>query len=218
MSPILGKVWTNGVASSEIDSREEGLPGARYSIVCDDLTRLNHSCGPNTHKYSHMPSFSVHLRAMRGIKKDEEITAASCDPDASYATRRAHLARLGIRYTCPACVKPATSDVRHDRIRTIFGGYGTSGSETKNFKLPKSTSVEAVVDGLNLVEAEGLQGTAAYSLGLYLMMLAYSANRDMTNAQMRARRYCTWRLAIDGTDMDEVAEELVQAVERIQKS
>ncbi|TCD60443.1 hypothetical protein EIP91_010060 [Steccherinum ochraceum] len=220
--PILGRVRTNGFGFDQMrDFPRGGKPGANYCIICDDLSRLNHSCRPNTDRYWDMASFSVQLRAARNIKKDEEITAHYCIITDSFAERQATLEPYDFRCVCPSCLSPKTSDARREKLRTLLNANAFSTWSATDFELPKTTQVKPLLDGVSMSEAEGLESTFQHGFLLFLLMKTYAARGDVVNMRVYARRYSVWRLACRGTVVDEDEVEngfgLVTAAEILQK-
>ncbi|KAJ7686553.1 hypothetical protein B0H17DRAFT_1332780 [Mycena rosella] len=107
--PILGIMRTNGVGAGPLT--RPGTPPMPYSAVCKEISRLNHSCCPNTTALFDMPSFSFRLFALRDIASGEELTYPYIDVTAPAAERQKALEPYGFRCTCPACRDP-TSDAR----------------------------------------------------------------------------------------------------------
>ncbi|KAJ7350566.1 hypothetical protein DFH08DRAFT_995198, partial [Mycena albidolilacea] len=114
--PIVGIVRTNGMAL-------EGLrPGVKdetreYSAVCKDISRLNHSCSPNTAPRFYMPSFSYRLYAVRDIAAGEELTYQYITVDVPAAQRQVALKPYDFVCACPACTEDVpASDKRRKAI------------------------------------------------------------------------------------------------------
>ncbi|KAJ7125153.1 hypothetical protein C8R44DRAFT_980376 [Mycena epipterygia] len=96
--PIFGVSRTNGLGVDPLTI--EGDPPQFYSAVCKEISRLNHSCSPNTATMFDMASFSFRLYAVR------DIAAKTLEP-------------YGFRCTCRACRDPRTSDPRRATIRRM---------------------------------------------------------------------------------------------------
>ncbi|KAF8995773.1 hypothetical protein BDQ17DRAFT_1430162 [Cyathus striatus] len=86
-----------------------------YNAVMKTISRVNHSCCPNTVRAFDTKSFSYQLRAARPIAKDEEITISYSEFEISSFHRAAFLKTYGIEHcACTACSSsfshPGTSD------------------------------------------------------------------------------------------------------------
>ncbi|KAJ7125162.1 hypothetical protein C8R44DRAFT_549832, partial [Mycena epipterygia] len=101
--PIFGIVRTNGLALSRL------RPGVTdemetYSAICKYISRLNHSCSPNTAPHFDVLSFSYQLFAVRDIAKDEELTFRYADDLCSAAERNTALKPYAFVCRCTACL------------------------------------------------------------------------------------------------------------------
>ncbi|TCD67248.1 hypothetical protein EIP91_000325 [Steccherinum ochraceum] len=220
--PIMGRMRTNGFGFEEMrDLPRNGKPGETFVIICDELSRLNHSCGPNTHRYWDMATFSVQMRAIRDIKKDEEITATYCQDMESFEKRKKNLAPYDFQCACPACIDPKTSDARRKQIHAVVMANGLGFFWEKNFEVPKKTVVKPLLDAVGLCEKEGLESTIEHGFLLFVLMKTYAAKGDVANMRVYARRYSVWRLACLGTAVDEDEVEkgfgLVTVAEMVQR-
>ncbi|TCD67247.1 hypothetical protein EIP91_000324 [Steccherinum ochraceum] len=208
--PIEGRVRMNAFGFKELrDPPKNGKPGPNYGIVCEDLSRINHSCGPNTIQHWDMPSFSIQLRAVRDIEQGEEISVNYSEASlmASYAARQADLAPYGFRCDCPSCTNPKASDARRHQIRTMLqsrtklaeqrsGAGPEEDSDTPVEELLDGlTLVQELLDGLKLIEKEGLEGTSGYGFMLTLVMSRYAADGDVAGMRVYARKFSVWRVA-----------------------
>ncbi|KIY53244.1 hypothetical protein FISHEDRAFT_16588, partial [Fistulina hepatica ATCC 64428] len=104
----LGIVRTNGFGISDrpdaLRFQNDRSPGGQFSIVCDKMSRVNHSCCPNTTHTFDLPSFSMHLYATRDIKKGEQIWTMYTELLAPAAERAETLVRYGVSpCVCAAC-------------------------------------------------------------------------------------------------------------------
>ncbi|KAF8178680.1 hypothetical protein K438DRAFT_1604790 [Mycena galopus ATCC 62051] len=128
--PITGIVRTNGMSL-------EGLrPGVtdetkEYSAICKDISRLNHSCSPNTAPRFHMPSFSYRLYAVRDIAAGEELTYQYTDAGRPAAVRQAALKSYAFVCKCPACTDAPASDPRRAAISAFSAAH--AGMLTTDF-------------------------------------------------------------------------------------
>ncbi|SJL08482.1 uncharacterized protein ARMOST_11846 [Armillaria ostoyae] len=128
--PILGVVRTNGYGfeddlKDETEETEKVLGSTpddskckvgRYTSVFKDLSRINHSCPPNTHRKFYMSPFSMQLRAARDIEAGEEIFINYTGILRPAAERAEDLWIYGIKCTCRACLDPVKSDSIHAAV------------------------------------------------------------------------------------------------------
>ncbi|KAF9062625.1 hypothetical protein BDP27DRAFT_276534 [Rhodocollybia butyracea] len=82
---LTGRIRTNGIQALE----------GHYSAICKDISRANHSCGPNTLFSWHPDSFSVQLLAVRDIPPTPKSPSPTAQP--SHPPLNAlHLSRLTV--------------------------------------------------------------------------------------------------------------------------
>ncbi|KAI0790850.1 hypothetical protein C8Q75DRAFT_732939 [Abortiporus biennis] len=116
--PLFGRIRTNGFSVSfGKDNLNKGIDDrVRYSAVGNDISRVNHSCCPNSGYSFHRASFGMELRATRKISKGEEVTCSYIANDwATTAERQKALEPYDFVCTCPAC-----SDPENDSVRSFF--------------------------------------------------------------------------------------------------
>ncbi|KAF9036935.1 hypothetical protein BDZ89DRAFT_1129974 [Hymenopellis radicata] len=102
---------------------DNGAPGTfgTFTGVFLQLSRINHSCGPNASRRFHMPSFSMRLYAYRDIAQGEEITISYHERVWECAvSRQQDLDSYGFRCSCPSCANAAESDRRRARIEARY--------------------------------------------------------------------------------------------------
>ncbi|KAJ7243715.1 hypothetical protein C8J57DRAFT_60118 [Mycena rebaudengoi] len=155
--PIVGIVRTNGVG---IDGLRPGVEGqiANYSSVCKDISRMNHSCSPNTVSRWDLLSFSFQLFAVRDIAVNEELTYSYTDVLQPTAERHAGLKSYGFVCTCAACTDALASDARRAAISAFNAPLEQVNTPTDLDGL--ITKYRAQIARL---EREGLEVTLAYS-------------------------------------------------------
>ncbi|KAJ7496871.1 hypothetical protein FB451DRAFT_1456778 [Mycena latifolia] len=112
--PLMGILRTNGLGAGDLTI--PGDPPMRYSAVCKEISRLNHSCCPNTDAVFDTASFSYRLFAVRDIAPGEELTFSYTDISQPAAERQKKLEPYGFRCACRACRDPRTSDPRRETI------------------------------------------------------------------------------------------------------
>ncbi|KAJ7849151.1 hypothetical protein B0H14DRAFT_2766238 [Mycena olivaceomarginata] len=92
----------------QLPSNPPGGPNERWTIgdyrgVYLDVSRINHSCSPNTIADFDFPTFSFVVRAVREIKAGEEITTRYCALEAPKKVRKTLLAFCLDSCTCAVC-------------------------------------------------------------------------------------------------------------------
>ncbi|KAJ7782629.1 hypothetical protein B0H16DRAFT_1446935 [Mycena metata] len=161
--PILGVMRTNGVNAAPLT--RPGDPPMPYSATCKEISRLNHSCSPNTAAEFDMPSFSFRLFAIRDIAAGEELTYTYTDTSASAAVRQKILEPYGFRCTCRACLDPRLSDARRASIH-------------------RASPTPAL---MSMWAEEGLQASPLYGQHAVTLMERYIGAGDLENAMVYAR-------------------------------
>ncbi|PBK71608.1 SET domain-containing protein [Armillaria solidipes] len=109
--PILGVIRTNGyVFGDEAETNSNASTKENHTSIFKDLSRVNHSCSPNTSHKFHVSTFSMQLRAARDIKVGEEIFTTYTDILEPAAVRAKDLTSYQITCACRACLDPDRSD------------------------------------------------------------------------------------------------------------
>ncbi|KAH8105197.1 hypothetical protein BXZ70DRAFT_510247 [Cristinia sonorae] len=194
--PIVGRVRTNGFGSADMMDLGEGTAG-QYTIICDELSRLNHSCSPNTKHFWDMPTFCMQLRATRHIKKDEELTTTYCDLMESAADRQATLDAYQLKCDCASCANPAISDPRRRKCRE----WGNQNDGRVLADLDPAP-LNRLLDVFKAYIAEGLEETIGYSQVVFLLMNAYAEKGDVQNMRVYAKRLSLWKHVSNGDPVD----------------
>ncbi|KAJ6589940.1 hypothetical protein DFH09DRAFT_1140480 [Mycena vulgaris] len=173
--PLGGIIRTNGLgveslqtgrfSAEEQRTRRQGI----YSAVCKEISRLNHSCSPNTVTYFDIPTFSYQLFAVRDIVKGEELTLAYTSPQSVTKERQSSLEPYGFQCTCAACREPFESDARRAMSSSI-----------------SADNLEGGLLKLSLLEKEGIEATEEYSATLKSVMGLYIGLGDSDNARKYA--------------------------------
>ncbi|KAJ7218296.1 hypothetical protein C8J57DRAFT_1395150 [Mycena rebaudengoi] len=176
--PVTGIVRTNGLGI-------KGLrPGAtdltRFcGAIGKNISRVNHSCSPNTKPHFDIPSFSFRLFAVRDIAKSEELTLCYTDILRPAAERNSYLKPYGFVCTCAACKAATTSDAR----RTAIAAFDPSAEARKTL-----TNHEGLIEKcraqMALIEDEGLESLDAYRDAATTLLEAYNRKGDKLGAQM----------------------------------
>ncbi|KAK7032043.1 hypothetical protein VNI00_013411 [Paramarasmius palmivorus] len=192
--PLHGIFRTNAIAISDyympVKPGEPDKVG-RYGGTFNDVSKINHSCRPNVEPHWDSPTFSMHLRAVRDIKKGEELCFSYIsDLLVPASSRQRDLRSYGFECTCEACSDAAASDARRKEIRKIsapqFHFFNDSDELGKKV-------FEPLFRGLELMETEGLQSREQYgeSLSRLSQMLCDKTGKkykEMHDAYCRAQR------------------------------
>ncbi|KAJ7581994.1 hypothetical protein C8J56DRAFT_1100246 [Mycena floridula] len=197
--PILGIVRTNGFVGPE-ELQEKGLKGdeGSYSILCDQGSRINHSCSPNVTFTWDTASFSAKFQLLRDVEAGEEITFSYCGPTLlqSRALRQKALKSYGFECTCTACLNPQVSDPRRETLRQAFG-HITAGSAAQDIQqwlhLPDREFLRLFNGYMDILELEGLQGTIPYQVCCLLLRSRYIWLADEKNCVKYTRMEATAR-------------------------
>ncbi|KAJ7772071.1 hypothetical protein DFH07DRAFT_734269 [Mycena maculata] len=174
--PIGGIIRTNALGVRCLQTGRYSAEEARtlrrgiYSAVCREISRLNHSCSPNTTAKFDVASFSYQLFAARDIPKGEELKFSYTALNALAEARQTELEPYGFRCTCSACRTPE-SDARR----------------ALSFVFPVET-IEDCLEKLSLLEEEGLQVAEEYCETLKSLMNLYLGRGDVHNASKYARK------------------------------
>ncbi|KAJ7575609.1 hypothetical protein C8J56DRAFT_838010, partial [Mycena floridula] len=173
--PILGIVRTNGFGAPK-ELRHRGLEGIKYdySILCDQGSRINHSCSPNITCAWDAASFCMKFRAVRNVEAGEEITFSYCDALAPRADRQKELKPYGFKCTCTACLHPEISDPRRQTLERFFRGCDDDDTlrkliAEKWFPLADLKFIQTFKEHFDMCELEGLHGTSAYRTSVTML-------------------------------------------------
>ncbi|KAJ7030055.1 hypothetical protein C8F04DRAFT_741538 [Mycena alexandri] len=187
--PLVGIVRTNGLSLGGLRPGVEGDVGT-YNAVCKDISRLNHSCSPNTVSQFGMASFSYSLYAVRDIADGEELTYPYMDVGVSAAKRQEDLAPYGFVCTCTACTDAAASDARRADIAAFNASAsislieaGIAGADKFLGKYRVKISAQ-----LKLVEQEGLESLSIYWVLLRTLMDVHIWRGEAKEASAYAAR------------------------------
>ncbi|KAJ7686584.1 hypothetical protein B0H17DRAFT_1181185 [Mycena rosella] len=173
--PIGGIIRTNSLGLESLQTGGHDRTREMYSAVALLLylttpVLIPPSRSPNTDASFDLPSFSYRLFAIREIHKGEELTFAYTALSPGAKTRQLKLEPYGFQCTCAACRTPLESDARR--------------------AISLSMQIDTVKDGLaklSLLEEEGLQSMAEYSIALKSVTELYIALGDSNHASKYAR-------------------------------
>ncbi|KAK0189849.1 hypothetical protein F5146DRAFT_1052904 [Armillaria mellea] len=205
--PTLGVIRTNGyglgdelkgitrnvnlVSEPSTDEKLKDKLGM-YSSVYNVLSRVNHSCSPNTHRKFYISSFSMQLRAARDIEKGEEIFTSYTDVFVPAAERAKELAPYGIQCTCQACLDCTKSDP----IRAaVSNRKAVTVPLVREEGMRPDAWIDPAVQTLARIEEEELQGTLVYHKTLYQLYNAYVSQNDEEKALMYGEKLWVAALA-----------------------
>ncbi|KAJ7188724.1 hypothetical protein C8R46DRAFT_1055611 [Mycena filopes] len=160
--PLLGVMRTNGIDAAPLT--RPGDPPMPYSATCAIISRLNHSCSPNTAAEFDIATLSFRLFATRDITAGEELTYTYTDTSAPAAVRQKTLEPYGFRCTCRACLDSKLSDARRASIR-------------------RASPSPAL---MSMWEQEGLQSSPLYAQHTVTLMERYIRAGDLENAVLYA--------------------------------
>ncbi|KAJ6593405.1 hypothetical protein B0H19DRAFT_1090194 [Mycena capillaripes] len=116
--PIGGVIRTNGLGVECLQTgrysveEQQKLRRGVYNAVCKEISRLNHSCSPNTTARFDVATFSYQLFAARDIAKGEELTLSYTGLNLPAMLRQKSLEPYGFQCTCSACLTPFESDAQ----------------------------------------------------------------------------------------------------------
>ncbi|KAJ7125164.1 hypothetical protein C8R44DRAFT_914822 [Mycena epipterygia] len=178
--PIVGIVRTNGL---QLEGLRPGVTDelATYSATCKDISRLNHSCSPNTAPRFDMLSFSYQLFAVRDIAKDEELTFQYTGVDCSAANRNTVLKSYAFVCTCTACLDAPASDARRAAI-VAFNPAVQAWAFKAERKLADDWLLDRCRKHLALIVREGLEHLPVHRAIVTVMMETYICLGDAQHA------------------------------------
>ncbi|TFY78318.1 hypothetical protein EWM64_g5700 [Hericium alpestre] len=194
-SPLSGVLCTNSYALgmdpwfdivpdiAERDEYQTTLCG-----VCEELSRINHSCGPNAKVSFHMPSFSFVLTAVRDIPVGGEITVSYCKLTVPTSERQKYLAPYGFTCTCKACSSPNISDTRRATIAASRQDPEDAiRAWLSNKKLAKDHLIKDSLQMMQLLEDEGLEVNWRYKGHAAVLAMVCAATGQRKN-YLQARK------------------------------
>ncbi|KAF8996660.1 hypothetical protein BDQ17DRAFT_1329875 [Cyathus striatus] len=87
----------------------------RFKGVMKTMARVNHSCCPNAVYHFDLPTFSIHLHAIRQISPGDEITISYVPLESTASDRAVHLTK---HYAIPPCRSTCCTNPSSDTLRT----------------------------------------------------------------------------------------------------
>ncbi|KAL1729856.1 hypothetical protein EV714DRAFT_212070, partial [Schizophyllum commune] len=175
--PLVGRFRTNGLAVSEKYAYRgmPNFPGDLFSVVMDEISRVNHSCRPNAHCHFDTDLFAMFLRPVRPIKAGEEMYISYAGLGTLYEERKSVLASYGFECTCKSCLDPVASDARlleidaFSRVQDPLAGA-------------PSTALKTTLGRIALMRKEGVEGLRYY----YILYAALEMLFRLTGNHARA--------------------------------
>jgi SET domain len=119
----------------------------------------NHSCSPNARWEWNTSSFSLHLSAVRPIRRGEEITIQYICPAQPWEERQASL-RSQYNFTCDcwACSRHSLeSDRARAKLAKFWSAIPTFEKWCLDASMPDDMLINAHMHALEMIEKEGLQ-------------------------------------------------------------
>ncbi|KAJ7719441.1 hypothetical protein DFH07DRAFT_761131 [Mycena maculata] len=180
---VEGIMRTNaiGITLEVPDGPHPELPTHRAIFL--NVSRCNHSCGPNAVWHWDATSFSLSLEALRPIEAGQEITVAYITPTHSRAERRARLKMMyNFSCRCEFCARPAIavskSDAMRAELRAFWDAVPSFEAWCLDARMPDHALIDAHKRAILLIEAEGLQ-TLDYGKHLDAIAMGYGALQDV---------------------------------------
>ncbi|KAJ7605576.1 hypothetical protein FB45DRAFT_848849 [Roridomyces roridus] len=192
--PIHGRIRTNGCSISNL---RPGPPGqwkgsdGQYGAILEKISRLNHSCSPNTQSHFDKASLSHSLFAVRDIAVGEELTNNYTPLLDSALQREWSLKSYGIVCRCEACLDPRTSDPRRRRLNNLAPN---PAQWILDPRLPDDLIVKQCLEQILLIEKEKLHASRTLYMALSILLIAHVCLGDAKQASFCAARLqrVTW--------------------------
>ncbi|KAF8346579.1 hypothetical protein F5887DRAFT_1073256 [Amanita rubescens] len=202
--PILGIMSTNSICAK----RMPGVYAGRYAGVCRDLSRVNHSCSPNATCRWILKDIMYELRALRPIKKGEQIFISYVPLLQSCSDRQEKLqSQYNFACSCPSCSLPPSeisrSDIRRNLLNMAIGDPNDDSvlnAWIEDISLPDDDAIAFSLKIVNIMNAEGFVDEQVCKLHYPRLSKAYCALKDAENAKLWAKRTAQIITAEDGDD------------------
>ncbi|CAK5281855.1 unnamed protein product [Mycena citricolor] len=188
--PIAGIMRTNGIAAENLRPGVQSAMGI-YSAVCKEISRMNHSCRPNTQPVFHPASLSFRLYAVRDIPQGEELTFAYTNIQMPAGHRNRALRPYQFTCRCSACLNAKLSDKRRKKI----AGFAPDvRSWAADHTLTDDWLIVQCREQLERIDSEGFEADEAYYDALKTLMEFYLCLGDAENAAVWADKMeqCRW--------------------------
>lgn len=180
---LAGIVTTNSI----------GSPGDSFDgMVCETISRFNHSCVPNCEQTWDEDTSEERLYASTGIRAGEELCISYVNPFASFAERAEELLdQYRFRCNCPACNSASVeSDNRHARLQTLVLNMSYAMQEGYS---DKERGIQTAKEMMKLCDEEGLTLNGFRTQACLHAFRSCLASKDVPEAELWAReasRYC----------------------------
>ncbi|KAJ6589442.1 hypothetical protein B0H19DRAFT_921857 [Mycena capillaripes] len=165
---------------------------ATHRGIFPNISRCNHSCGPNAKWQWDAASFSLSLVALRPIQAGREITVAYLTPTYSRAERRTKLKSMyGFSCRCEFCARPTSmtsmSDAARSELREFWVALPSFEAWCLDANMPDHALIDVHKRAVSLLEAEGLE-MLEYGKHLDAIAMGYGALRDVEHFRAWACR------------------------------
>ncbi|KAG5651531.1 hypothetical protein H0H81_008293 [Sphagnurus paluster] len=207
---LLGIVNTNCIYVGRLPGSYNGL----YGAVGIELSRFNHSCTPNAQERWDLQSMSFHVRALRPIKKGEQIFISYCSLLRSRTERQQELSqKYGFKCACECCSLPPKDSARSDARRGALDAahvklYELDHQErdkafqawVKDLSLPDNHFAKHSQGLLDIIVAEGLYNKTLWVAHAETVCKAQSALGNAKGIIGVAKTAAMLSLVEDGQD------------------
>ncbi|KAG5643172.1 hypothetical protein DXG03_001376 [Asterophora parasitica] len=196
-----------------------GLPGSytgAYAVVGGIVSRLNHSCLPNAEYKWDLLSLALYVRAVRPIKKDEQICISYCDLLQPRAQRRKELQlKYSFKCDCPSCSLPDDKSAQSDARRKDLLKSRRGLTDTKDFlgiyetqlekwvadpSIPENFLLTRSEDCLLMMEFEGVYDEGVWFMHAEILAKVLCALEKRTDAVFLAEKAAAMSKAFTGKD------------------
>ncbi|KAL0952390.1 hypothetical protein HGRIS_006666 [Hohenbuehelia grisea] len=169
--PLMGIMRTNGFGVTI--EPERGAAGT-FSAVCEKLSRINHSCSPNSSRRWSSSSFSMQFYASRDIQAGEEITIQYAELLSTAASRKAELAPYDVICKCDSCMNPTESDIRRQEIQKYKPISPDDVMKwAYNRQLPNDYILGPALKTIDLIRQEGIEAVRPFNWAMFAATLCY---------------------------------------------
>ncbi|EDQ99660.1 uncharacterized protein LACBIDRAFT_316178 [Laccaria bicolor S238N-H82] len=199
---ILGIIRTNGYKVPGLYDGDEDDNAGAYTAVLNVMSRINHSCSPNTAYNFHMASLSFELRAVRDIKQGEELFTSYCDIFRTKSERAEDLATYSIICACPGCVGATkeTDLFRSELAKRIEKIRADHHAWLEDHTRPNvlSASLKLIAE----IEKEGLTDAPWFVFLLGMVENVYSVSGNTNSAKKYLERLNNHCMASTGRSLE----------------
>jgi hypothetical protein len=160
------------------------------------------SCaGNNAQSRFVMKSFALEFRAVRDIKKDDEIFVSYCgDAAGTTSDRQTFLRYYGFQCTCVSCTSPV-SDHLYLKILSSHQELNQSyESWLKDLTLPDDHIIKPSLVWTSLMEQQGIPVMEIYLRHLEIISKSFIALGDLENSVKHGTKLARLMLALTGAE------------------